>query len=356
MTEPTFEIRDAADPVRIVLTGSVDRAVLEGLGKALEGWTPPTEKPRAIVDLTGVTDFASDARDTLVEVNRILMPKVGRHAYLAQTALLRGLSLWVLHMAADLDGRTVGTEGQAENWLADDVGRVESHFRRAGIDSTVIPPRARTGVVPKLSFAERVGVTAIGWISRITFGYWPAFTRELVRTYGMDGVKQWGEAVEGAVEGLTNRWGEETGQLIIAMAAVWNGCSYCTTGHLYALNVLYFKRTGRLFPIDEREVPRWYTMTDDRLVDRICERLADDEFVDMIPLVRRQYQIRTTGLDGDLSDDDKLIVKANAAWDLVNECSIVIETNQIPPLHPGAARARGVQKAYARKRGRDAAK
>jgi len=354
MTEASYEIRDDREPVEIVLIGDVDRPLVESLHAAIEAWHPKSEKPATMVDLSAVGAFETDARDALAAMNRTLVGKVGRHVYLARTARLRGLSLWVLHMSTDVEGRTVGTEKQARTWLGGETGRLESHFRQAGID--IIPPRAKQGVPPKLSFAERVGATAIGWISRITFGYWPAFTRELVRTYGLDGVKQWGEAVEGAMGGLSERFGEETAQLIIAMAAVWNGCSYCTTGHLYALNILYFKRTGRLFPIDEREVPRWYTMTDDRLVERIIERLGDAEFAEMVPLLKRQYQIRTEGDEIASSEEDELIVKANAAWDLVNECSIVIETSQIPPLHPGAARARGVQKAYAKKRGREATK
>lgn len=354
MSESTFEIRDADSPARVVLTGHLDAALVGRLEAAVDAWTP-ADRPPLVIDLTGVEGYEPEAREALVAVNRAVAAKAGRHAYLARTALMRGLSLWVMHMANDLDGRAVGSDKQVEAWLHGDRGRLENSFRTAGLDT--IPDRAqRGGASPRLSFAERIGVQAVGWIHRITMGYWPAFTRELVRTYGLDGLKQWGEAVEAAIKRLSERFGDEIGQGLIAMAAVWNGCAYCTTGHLYALNVLYFKRTGRLFPIDEREVPRWYTMTDERLIARIVERLEGDEFAELRRLIERQYQIRVRGehiVDG---PDDEAIVLANAAWDLVNECSIVIETGHIPPLHPAAARARGVQKAYAQKRGRAAAR
>ncbi len=348
--KPSFQIDDTTQPVRVLLTGEIDGAVVDGLTAAIARWTPASDRPPTIVDLSGVTAVGAGARDALVQFSRALVPKVGRHAYLATTPQLRGLVLWVLHVARDVEGRTVGNDGQAQKWLAGDAGRLESHFRLAGIDE--IPARAREGKKEELSLGERVGATAILWISRITFGYFPAFTRELVHTYGLQGVKQWGEAVEGAVGALTERFGDETAQLLIALAAVWNACSYCTIGHLYALNVLYFRRTGRLFPIDEREVPRWYTVSDEALIERIVERLQTDEFEHLIPLVRRQFEIRTAGPEIAESDDDRAIVRANAAWDLVNECTIMIDTDDIPPLHPGAARARGVQKAYGVKRGR----
>ena len=349
MTDGAFEIRDAGEPVVIALRGRVCPATVGALGEAIERWRPPIMAPKAIVDLSAVDDVTANARDALVHVNRALMRKVGRHVYLARTSRLRGLSLWVLHMAADVAARTVGTEGQAHAWLAaDGASRLDANFRLLGVEEP--PPRALTGAPETLTFTERVGVQAMGWISRITFGYWVAFTREMVRTYGLDGVKRWGDAIETAVEALDARFGVERAQLLIAMAAVWNGCTYCTTGHLYALNILYFKRTGRLFPIDEREVPRWYTLADERVVQRVVDRIADTDFADMIPILRRQLELRVHGHAGASSDDDRLIVMTNAAWDLVNECTIVVETSEIPPLHPTAARARGVQRAYARQR------
>lgn len=349
MSAAPFEIHDTGAHVRIVLSGDIDDAGAEALRAAVAAWEPARPAPGAIVDLTRVSDVSASARNGLVEFNRALTGKVGRHVYLALNPKLRGLALWTLHVAGDVEGRTVGSERQAQAWLEGQSGRLERYFGLAGIDS--VPKRAREGK-KELSLGERLGATAILWVSRITFGYWPAFTQELVRTYGMDGVKQWGEAVEGALEGLNSRFGEEAAQLLIGLAAVWNACSYCTIGHLYALNVLYFRRTGRLFPIDEREVPGWYVLTDEALIDRVARRLDDEEHAHLLPLVRRQFQLRTAGPEVAESEDDQAIVRANAAWDLVNECTIMIVAEDIPPLHPGAARARGVQKAYALKRGR----
>lgn len=350
MTEARFQIVDDDAPARIVLSGHIDLALIEGLKAAVDAWQPDPETG-LIVDLREARDFDPDARRALVEVHRALADKVRRQTYLAGSSRLRGLSLWVMHMAGDVTARAVGSGAQAKRWLAGDKGRLEVSFGKVGVES--VPPRALRGIGGgKLSFAERLGSTAIGWISRLTVGYWPAFTREMVRTYGLDGVERWGRAVEKTINTLSERYGDETAQGLIAMAAMWNGCAYCTTGHLYAVNLLYFKRTGELFPIDEREVPRWYTLTDERLVDRIVGRLEGDAFADLARLIRRQYRMRLEGDALEPTEDDAFIELANAAFDLVNECSIVIEAANVPPLHEGAARNRGVQKAYAQKRGR----
>lgn len=350
MTEQRFEILDDRDPATIALAGHIDLPLIARLREAVDAWKPAAA-PGLIVDLREAEDFDPDARLALVDVHKALAAKAGRVAYLARSSRLRGMSLWVMHMASDVSARAVGSMAQAESWLAGDKGRLEVSFSKVGVDS--VPPRALRGIGEgKLSFAERLGSTAIGWISQITVGYWPKFTREMVRTYGLDGVERWGRAVEHTINTLSERYGDETAQGVIATAAVWNGCSYCTTGHLYAVNLLYFKRTGELFPIDEREVPRWYTLTDDRLVDRIVGRLEDEQFADLARLIRRQYRMRIEGERLTPTDDDQYIQLANAAFDLVNECSIVIEAASVPPLHEGAARNRGVQKAYAQKRGR----
>ncbi|MCB9529491.1 MAG: hypothetical protein H6701_14085 [Myxococcales bacterium] len=349
-----WELVDHERPARLVLRGHLDPLALDGLLAEVEGWQPPTRDLPCVVDLSAVTSYTPDARGALVAVNRALADKVGRHVYLARSARMRGLSLWVMHMAGDIEGRPVGSENQVTAWLGDDRNRLDVAFTTV-LGEGRTPKRARQGPAPRLTLAERFGAQSLSWLVRITQGYWPAFTRELVRTYGLDGMKQWGEVVEKTATGLTTRFGDEIAQVVIAMSAVWNGCAYCTVGHLYAANILYFRRTGRLFPIDEREVPRWHTLTDERLEATTIERLAGDEFAELRRVLARQFQLRREGNDAVADDDDRLIVGANAAWDLVNECSILVETAHIPPLHPAAARARGVQRAYAQKRGREMA-
>lgn len=352
MTAPAYRLDPTETPARLALGGHLDPAALAGLLAQIDAWQPERDDQPLIVDLNAVDGYDPDVRPLLVELDRALGAKTHRHVYLAKTPLMRGLSLWVLHMSGDTTGRTAGSEKQARAWLDLDHGRLEHAFTTVLGDGRA-PRRVDEGPPPRLTYAERMGAQSLSWLIRITQGYWPAFIRELVRTYGLAGMKQFGEVMERAVGGLSARFGDETGQVLIGMSAVWNGCAYCTIGHLYAANVLYFRRTGRLFPIDEREVPRWHAMTDERLEALTLERLAADEFDDLRRLLRRQFTLRREGPSAIADDDDKLIVDINAAWEIVNECSIIIESTKVPPLHPVAARARGVQRAYAQKRGRD---
>lgn len=351
MTETTFDLSVTQSPATLTIRGHIDGAVVAGLAEAVAGWSPVPETG-LIIDVRGCESYEPDARPALVEVHKALAEKTRRRVYLAVNSRLRGLALWVSHMACDTLCRAVGTEAQAERWLQGEMSRIETDLDRLG--ATEMPARARTGSIrrDKLSFSERVSVRALGWIVTVTDGYWPDFTEEMVRTYGPEGLKAWGDAVGAGVKKVTETYGDEVAQGLFAMAAVWNGCAYCTTGHFYALNILYFKRTGRLFPIDEREVARWYTLTDERLVERVLERLADDEHAQLSGLFRRQFEIRVKGAELEPEPEDDFIQTANAAFDLINECSIVIDSAKVPPLNPKAAKMWGVQRAYAQKRGR----
>ncbi len=47
--------------------------------------------------------------------------------------------------------------------------------------------------------------------------------------------------------------GFRTHLLCVAISLV-NGCAYCTYGHAYAMQLIYFRDRGELFPIDEYEI------------------------------------------------------------------------------------------------------
>ena len=48
--------------------------------------------------------------------------------------------------------------------------------------------------------------------------------------------------------------------LACIVVSLRNGCVYCAYGHVYALELLYLRQHGRLFPIDATALEGWYDL------------------------------------------------------------------------------------------------
>lgn len=48
-----------------------------------------------------------------------------------------------------------------------------------------------------------------------------------------------------------------------------NGCSYCAFGHAYALELVYLRDRGRLFPLDAATISTWLDLDDRSLHNRL---------------------------------------------------------------------------------------
>ena len=48
--------------------------------------------------------------------------------------------------------------------------------------------------------------------------------------------------------------------LACAVVSIRNGCIYCAHGHVYALELLYLRQHGRLFPLDATALDEWFTL------------------------------------------------------------------------------------------------
>jgi hypothetical protein len=46
--------------------------------------------------------------------------------------------------------------------------------------------------------------------------------------------------------------------LACIVVSLRNGCGYCAYGHVYALELLYLRQHGRLFPLDAKALDEWY--------------------------------------------------------------------------------------------------
>lgn len=179
-------------------------------------------------------------------------------------------------------------------------------------------------------------------------GYAVAFTQELVRQYRLRELLRVSRAVQGTWRRMQGALGEQDAHLVAAFGSLWNGCHYCAKGHLLAHNILVFEQTGRLFPLDERALQGLLNMRDSEIV-AIVRRLLASEHERKRGLLERQFVLKFSTPDRVMAQPgdprvDAVLAMANALYDFMNDCSIVAEDADPPPLGPVAKDTELVQR------------
>jgi hypothetical protein len=198
----------------------------------------------------------------------------------------------------------------------------------------------------------------MGRLQRMQAGYDTPFIEELASVLGPRGLFRWVKDVTKTIELLQRRFGEAEAQLLIGLAATWNGCQFCSVGHVYAGNLLWFRRYGRLLPLDERDVPALAKHTDDEMLAEVLRRLSGDPDTSAIQTALRCMFELKMGTRQPTSADDDILSAAIASWNLINECSILVgidaPAQDVPPLWP-IAKDKELRLRYAEARGRPGA-
>lgn len=182
-----------------------------------------------------------------------------------------------------------------------------------------------------LTFVERTVMNTLRAMFETTEGYYGAFDEEMIRHRGL------GEYLKSLVY-LSKHWirlnkffGADNTHILAFYSSLWNGCMYCGYGHLYAHNLNYFARTGKLFPLDEQEITTYVRAKDEDLMALVRERLADPEYAQQLRLIERLYYVRMEKLEAGNTQEDELLRLSIPYYSFINECSIVVE-EQAPPM------------------------
>ena len=189
-----------------------------------------------------------------------------------------------------------------------------------------------------LSRAERTASTLMKLGMWVAEGYALPFTDDIVRSFGVRGAAVELLRYRRVAAALGARYGDRDAHLLLGFAALWNGCGYCSVGHVYASNLHRFREQNLLFPIDQDEAERLQHMTDQQAMDRVRELLrGDSRYARVLALLERQFKLKRGEAEGS-TDDDAYLKACNAALDLSNECSILAgidaDPHEVPPLSP----------------------
>lgn len=189
-----------------------------------------------------------------------------------------------------------------------------------------------------LTRSERTASTLMKLGMWLLEGYALPFTDDVVRSFGVRGAVLELFRYNRVKDALAARYGERDAHLLLGFAALWNGCGYCSVGHVFASNLLRFREQGLLFPIDQDETERLQHMPDEQAMERVRELLrGDSRYARVLGLLERQLKLKRGEALGS-TDDDELLQACNAALDISNECSILagidVDPHEVPPLSP----------------------
>lgn len=186
----------------------------------------------------------------------------------------------------------------------------------------------------ELSLGQRLGVRIADLAIWVSLGHpVPYLSEEVVRRLGMRGIMKM-PSIAKTIKACMKQFEPRDAQMLIGFAALWDGCLFCSRGHVLAANLYQLQHHDSVLPIGEAEVLQLRELEDHEAMARIEELLKDAQYDRLRFLLRRQFDLRMGLVDQETADDLHIVLTLHA-WDWVTECSIVLGIEiDVPPLAP----------------------
>jgi hypothetical protein len=104
---------------------------------------------------------------------------------------------------------------------------------------------------------DRFAVRVLERIGRLLWGFPPRLMAPIVAQLGALPALAWFVRNMPRYERTLRTLGPLRTHLACTLISLYNGCRYCSFGHLYAVELIYLEQHGTLFPLDARSVPDW---------------------------------------------------------------------------------------------------
>ncbi len=129
--EAPYEIREVGERVHVVWRGRWDEPAAESFASAMMNFLAQREdNPALVVDATRLQHCNILARGRLADLHEAMRPQIGRCVYVATSARMRGLCLWIIKVAGDERAKVLANDEDVEAWLNSDETRVSDAQRR----------------------------------------------------------------------------------------------------------------------------------------------------------------------------------------------------------------------------------
>jgi alkylhydroperoxidase family enzyme len=121
---------------------------------------------------------------------------------------------------------------------------------------------------------KRLAVQGLEALCRMMWGFPPTIVALIVEDMGPVRAIGWFAAHMPRFLASRMALGPARVHLACIVVSLRNGCVYCAHGHVYALELLYLRQHGRLFPLDAKALDEWYRLDARTLRNRLHTVLA----------------------------------------------------------------------------------
>ena len=143
-------------------------------------------------------------------------------------------------------------------------------------------------------------------IGSALWGFKPNLMRHIVEQHGALRSLGWFVRNMPSYERTLQQWGPIRTHLLAVEISLHNGCPYCTYGHVYALQLHYFKTHGRLLFVTEDEIVAWHSGNDDDITANLQHLLSTAGLASERPLLDRVLILRQGAAPPTSVDDHKV--------------------------------------------------
>jgi hypothetical protein len=120
---------------------------------------------------------------------------------------------------------------------------------------------------------DRFAARALERIGRQLWGFPPRLMAPIVAQLGALPALAWFVRNMPRYERTLRVLGPLRTHLACTLISLYNGCRYCSYGHLYAVELIYLEQRRELFPLDARSVTEWIGLSPAELRNRIVDVL-----------------------------------------------------------------------------------
>jgi hypothetical protein len=124
---------------------------------------------------------------------------------------------------------------------------------------------------------DRVAVGLLEALGKRLWGFPPHLMSYIVAELGPVRALTWFAANMARYERTLRVLGPLRTHLACTVISLHNGCRYLTFGHAYAVELVYLKQRGRVFPLDAPTICEWIDVPPAELRGRICDVLQRAE-------------------------------------------------------------------------------
>lgn len=122
---------------------------------------------------------------------------------------------------------------------------------------------------------ERLVTRMLEGMCRVMWGFAPRMIPHVVRSLGPGRSVLWFAVNFPRLLWTMHVFGPIRTHLAAAAISLHNGCTYCAYGHAFALELVYLRDRGRLFPVDARTLSTWRDLPPRELGQRLRQVLHE---------------------------------------------------------------------------------